>query len=61
MLKEAGVGTPKDVVRAYPASISGRRSASTSPRMFRVCGNGVTALTGVIDWLDQTLLLNPDV
>ena len=25
------------------------------------CGNGVTALTVVIDWLDQTLLLNPDV
>jgi len=25
------------------------------------CGNGVTAITVVIDWLDQTLLLNPDV
>ncbi len=25
------------------------------------CGNGVAALTVVIDWLDQTLQLNPDV
>jgi alpha-beta hydrolase superfamily lysophospholipase len=25
------------------------------------CGNGVAAVTVVLDWLDQTLLLNPDV
>jgi len=25
------------------------------------CGNRVTAVTVIIDWLDQTLLLNPDV
>jgi hypothetical protein len=25
------------------------------------CGNGVAAVTVILDWLDQTLLLNPDV